>query len=347
MLLAATSLLIATCGCCPSFEPKAPFTNRSVESGWGEPWNGLSILATTDADTVDVGAEIRFETFFRFDAFLSDGRVRAMGASEDLEGWTLALREHGRDVVYERRAYDEGMPSLYGPEDHVELRSGSVHVGKTDYFLLGSRGEQVPPGDYDVQVVYSNQGAKDRFLWNDEQRLDRVPYEPGTVWAGEIRTATFPLHVREPAASLTTGNVPTRIVIELIRNTWMWHWDPNSFHEIAVATRPGYHIGTQHTLRWPEGLPIPQQYAGPDGRVRTPEWISKGQGGFPFRTGGKSAVGGREFIQWVADGARPRLHWDLVVFETSVAPGHGWMPEGGDYRVLYECAIEQDWPESP
>jgi hypothetical protein len=328
----ALSLVLASCGCW-TFEPLAPYTSRAASTGWGEPVNGLSLLATTDADTVGVGDTLRFEAFFRFWPFPSDGRVAALVREHREERWTLVLRSRDGTANYKRPAFRIGMPVLATPDDHLDLRSGLLSSASRRFHLLSYEGEQIPAGDYEAVLTYRSPGAEKRRYWTGSCEERSEPYPPGSVWIGEVATGPLPLHVRPQEPDTTRYELPTGISLhEGEDGQLMWSWDPDSFEPVELVTRPGYVIGCRTKVR--------RVLETDDSRFTGLTTENLG-GSLPdrrhlagFALGAASAPGPGKTL-----GVEVRV----TIFETSRPWTHAWDPEAGDYHVLREYTIERSW----
>jgi hypothetical protein len=356
LLLQAITVL---CAVGSGFEPLAPFTTRAVQSGWGEPVNGLSIMAATDADTVVVGAALRFEIFLRFWPLDSDGRVRALNANDAEESWQLFfVRRDGTGSIssrtHARRPYRTGMPFFASPQDHVDLWRETPRSRGELFFLLSEDGQNIPSGDYVVHLIYRNSGAGTRLIAsNGDECPTEEPYPPGVLWTGTVGTPLFSLHVAAREADTTRCELPTRVLLSERENGQvMWQWDPDSFEPIELISRPGFHLGSETVIRKSLGSTLVEA---PDPaladsaslarfhRTFLGAW-SRQLGGLPDRRVGAGAVTGPAIREALTKGEPLRVELDVTIFETSVPGGHRWDPRAGDYRVLRQYVIVETWP---
>lgn len=343
-------LLVLTCQCCPHFEPTAPYTTREVESGWGEPLHGLSILATTDSDTVHVGDAMKFEIFFRYNSFEGDGRPKVLDEAEEDVSLHLVSRDGSR--TFERAQFNPGGPEPVYPDPQV-LESGDVGDRRARFYLLSNEGEQVPPGDYLVHVAYRNTGWDQRAEFaKHSRRPQRDSIEPGAHWSGTVASAEFTLHVVAKVADTTRCELPSRVWVSTGPDGLPgFQWDPTSFQPVMLRSRPGYHVSCQTAVtKYIGDEPVRFRYpASRDSAawadfMQIYSWGWMQRGGFPTR--GERAVGlaGPRIREGLTDGQKLRIVFEITVFETSEPPGHMWQPERGDYRVLKSYKIVETWP---
>ncbi len=356
MILLSMATLLASCACCPSFEPVAPHTTRDVQSGWGEAIHGVSTLFTTDADTVDMGDVVQVELFFHFWPFLSDGPARTLADSPVIRPRLVLVPVHG-DQAFKRSPYRTGMPMFPDPSSHADLRAGQFHSRSESFALLSGSGQQVPAGDYLVHVEYENEGADSRPYWNEDGRMDREPYAPGSVWAGRLETASLPIHIRSCEPKRLPCELPKRVVISTFRNgQLMWSWDPGSFEPDTLTVRPGFVVGFRAECRKYRNSGLLEA---PDSRTadslvvrRFRETYGAGRssslGGLPRPDRlGSGGLTGSKIAEIVSDADPLEARIAVTVFETSVPGGHMWSPERGDYRVLREYEVRAYWPSTP
>jgi hypothetical protein len=357
-LLPHAIALMYCCGEC--FEPVAPFTTREVESGWGEPVNGLSLMAATDVDTVQVGAALKFEIFFRFGPLDSDGRVEVLNTSDGEESWLLFFVQRDGigsigSRVHARRPYRTGMPAFGSAEDHVDLRWETPRSRGELFFLLSEEGQSIPAGDYVVHLVYRNTGEGVRTFRNDDDGCPSgEPYPPGVFWSGSVGTPLFPLYVAARVADTTRCELPTGVrLVELPQGQLAWGWDADSFEPAEIVSRPGYHVGYRVETRTAlEAEPVYGSDPATDSTL-----VARRAAFFEYRTGVLGGLpplrgGGMAALTWpsltreiLREGERLRIQFDVTIFETSVPGGHLWRPEGGDYRALREYRIVEAWPK--
>ena len=178
------SVLVAYGACGPPYGPFALFTSQSVESGWGPSWNGVSLLFATDADTVDMGARMNVEMFFRFLPLESDGRVTAFVGHPEYPP-RLVFSEPATETTYVREtSHDMGIGIIDVPALHGHLRAGGFRSQCETFHLLADDGEQIPPGDYQVHLEYSNPGAVERVHWGTTVARSRSRIPPGSSGPG-------------------------------------------------------------------------------------------------------------------------------------------------------------------
>lgn len=330
------------CACCASFEPYAPATTRAIESGWGEPVHGVSILAATSTDSVMLGAPLEVEVFFRFDPFESNGRVRVLPRPWR-ERWTMILESERNGGAHRRPAYDVGFPMPPGAP--LELRYGGFHSTSRTFHLLSSDGEQVPAGRYAVRLRYESEAP------GPSSRSDPDGPDPGSEWHGVITTDSFPLEILPSDGDTTFCGMPARIRIERRDEQLVWQWDEASLEPVRIVSRPGYALGFKYHVHAfvlaaaadpiPTGTPsdvveeILRLRAGTDMRG----WGAPPEFSAGWRVLTRSPVAGL-----LNERRRLHLRVTAAVFESSAQSRHHWRPERADFRVLEEREITATWP---
>lgn len=327
-------------GCRPPFEPYAPSITPAIESGWGEPVHGLSILAATNADSVRLGARLQVEVFFRFDPFESDGRARVLPRSRS-EDWTILLM--GAGGVHVRPAYDLGFPMVWG--DLVELRYGRFHSTSRMFHLLSSDGRQVPAGGYAACIRY---GSEPERL---SSRRGTGAADPVDTWQGEITTGTFPLEILPCDGDTTLCRLPARVLLESRDGLLAWRWDESSVESVQVVSRPGYAVGFKYQVHAfvlaaaADSLPAstPRDLLEEIHRLRGGTDMS-GWGSPAVLSGGMHVLTRRAIAGLLNERRRLHLRATAMIFESSAQSRHLWRPERGDYRVLEQREITATWP---
>ncbi len=356
MILLSMATLLASCACCPSFEPVAPHTTRDVQSGWGEAIHGVSTLFTTDADTVDMGDVVQVELFFHFWPFLSDGPARTLADSPGIRP-RLVLVPVQDGGALTRSPYRTGMPMSPDPSSHVDLRAGQFHSRSESFPLLSRSGQQVPAGDYLVRVEYENEGADSRPYRTEDGRVDHEPYAAGSVWTGRVETAALSMHIRSREPERLPCELPKRVDITTFRNgQLMWSWDPAGFEPDTLTVRPGFIVGLRTECRKYRNsglVEAPDSRTADDTVVRRfretygASW-SRSLGGLPRPDRpGSGGLTGPKIAEIVSDADPLEARFVVTVFETSVPGGHRWSPERGDYRILREYEVRAYWPNGP
>ncbi len=72
--------------------------------------------------------------------------------------------------------------------------------------------------------------------------------------------------------------------------------------------------------------------------------IGGGMGGPRFRAVGRSCLPSDLCAPVLAGSAQLELVVDIDVFESSVQSQHGWIPERGDFKVLWRGQIRANFP---
>ena len=351
------SVLVAYGACGPPYGPFALFTSQSVESGWGPSWNGVSLLFATDADTVDMGARMNVEMFFRFLPLESDGRVTAFVGHPEYPP-RLVFSEPATETTYVREtSHDMGIGIIDVPALHGHLRAGGFRSQCETFHLLADDGEQIPPGDYQVHLEYSNPGAVERVHWGDDGCPESEPYPAGVVWSGSLSTRAVPLHIRDKGPERLPCELPTRInIIASKSGRLLWGWDFTSFEPDTLTVRPGFVVGCRTDVRKHVGeKPAPVGVPAGDGpetlwfREIPRRAVVARLGGLPRKgIAPWGDLGGLRAADIIMVHRKLTAEFDVTVFETSrLRSGVSWRPEAGDYRILRKYKIRAIWPPEP
>lgn len=110
-----------------------------------------------------------------------------------------------------------------------------------------------------------------------------------------------------------------------------WTWDEDSTRPVEVTRRPGYAIGHRYNLRvFIDGTDMGYE--------------SRGMGGTGWGGPGRFLLS-PDISAPILSGARMELVLDIEVFESSVQSRHLWMPERGDFKILWKDQIRASFPD--
>jgi hypothetical protein len=320
---------------------------RVPEQAWGPAYNGLSIALASDSTRVPLGTALDLQLLFRFDPAVADTAVAILNTAHEAYSLRLLFRNMGTGEEYERRPFDIGMPHGIYLEDRVELRKTDAHRESFRIHLLSSSGEQIPPGRYDVVAWYANDAGRELYAYcepeTDSYRTRR--YERWwELWRGVAKSAPIPLEIHHADPQEETFEVPMAIAVrpEQGEVSKIVFWVDGGYKNVTIAKRPGYHLGSEcKYLLYVGGerLEPSQSCVLPSGSGGGPAY------GCLHLYQGRSSLGGHcpELYARVQAGEKMKLVIEVRLFETSVPSQHMWMPERGDYRVLWTESLEAVW----
>jgi hypothetical protein len=159
-----------------------------------------------------------------------------------------------------------------------------------------------------------------------------TPYVgPWTFWKGRITSAPILVHVRPAPPAREELRVNSALVIDSSLGSTCWGYSQERPIRATITRRPGFFLGRKDELLVAIG----------DDDFRTVSWH---QGPVWNSGGGLSCGLAPEDEARLDAGERLAIRADITIFETSNPPGHMWMPERGDYRVLWHGCIEGGRP---
>ena len=320
---------------------------------WGEAVDGLSISVVTDSTTVPLGASIDLEVFFRYWPFLSEGRSQVLNARSEAEDLRFTLENRDTGERHYREPWDFGMWSTPGPWNRIDLVPGEVRLRAERICLLSTVGAQVPPGEYELVAHYLNhrgRGVETR-LDPDTGRLRELPFPPGVLWEGVIASGPLLIRVVDSPIDCQEVELPTAIRIEwndqLRQAVRVW----DDWRTFSLFRRPGYHLGCrrnyEHTIGGgpiPPPLPRAEVDSAAVGGWQPHGLLPTSGMGFPFKGSRGTPLVNATTRPHISPVSPLRVAIRLTVFETSLPwTAKFWMPERGDYHVLYEQTIVGVW----
>ncbi len=285
-------------------------------------YDGLTVALHCDSTAVTMGARVVFHVSLAFDSSKASPSTRILNRYSARYEFLFVNDETA--ASFQRLPYDAGMPIARSPGDLVRMKHGErLSLDDVAVHLLAENGDQIPPGKYSVRVVYTNSGGDGTEAYFDStQHYRQRHYDgPWTSWTGRIQSEPVSIAIRPASESITEVTVPTGLEVDTTVIAGRIGWRPDGTDStISVKERPGFALGN----RW-------QLNAVADGVI-----ISD----FPRGLGTPPESGWLFLAPDVSARLRFAKHAELIlsmdIFETSVQPGHMWMPERGDFRVLWQ-----------
>ncbi len=313
-------------------------THVDNEQRWGTPHLGLRCRLDTEKAQVPMGAKVDFQLHLRYDPSTTLGEevVNLLNRCGQSRKATLQFTDTKTGKVFRRSPYDPGMPPPGpGMDDVVRLRNDTMGPDRLEIYLLSSKGEQIPPGEYRVVAAYENTGKPEvEVSVGPDGSVIAKPYQgPWKFWKGKIDSAPVILAVTEVEPEEIEIKVNSGLVVKHekdgTKDTIGWTWSQNAPTRVRIQHRPGYTMGRSYSYQiFLGGKPIGKadERGGLAGSVRDDG------GGMRFLE--------PELVQRVLAGEKLTLRADVEVFETSVPPQHMWSPMAGDFKVLWKGQIE-------
>jgi hypothetical protein len=298
-----------------------PVASLAEEEAFGEPVKGLACRLEIPEDVLPLGARPEFLLLFHYDGpdgVLLNRRLEA-GRVE------LSFRDTGTGEVHRRRPDDgsAGMSEPVWAEQFVALGAGAVSALPLPVRLLTKKGNQLPPGTYEVTARYETDGKP----LPPEVELD------GKIWTGTISSPAARLTVKDAGPAEKSVELPARLTFRWTDDGLCYGCEKEDVATVKLTVRPGYYLAE---------------------RVG----IARSLDGAAFEESG-SGVGtiGSSFGWWsfiepearkkVMEGASLAIRQKLTVLETSWPIGwHRAYPENGDHRVLWQGEISGLLPDS-
>jgi hypothetical protein len=222
---------------------------------------------------------------------------------------------------FARSPYSTGMLAMERPGNLARLQHGGrMTIDDLTVHLLSEQGEQIPPGEYSVTAIYANDGGQkiEAYLDSTHQYRQRVYDGPWTLWTGRIESQICEVTVLPASERSEEVEVPKALVIDDARVSGQIGWTYKETSKIRVNKRPGFALGQSWHLETRVDGATVSEY--PRGEGLDPSGMS-------FLPPDVSAR--------VRAGKDAELILHIEVFETSVQPQHLWMPERGDFKVLW------------
>jgi hypothetical protein len=296
---------------------------------WGVPSEGLACGLAALRDSLVQGDRLAVHLGLRFDpttapeslGMLNDfSREARFLFTNTLTGESI---ERGPTVFV-----GPGPPSAW-PDDFVNLRDRPVTLRTIDISLLTPEGKQLPEGIYSVTCWYENEG--EAKVMQDECSYP-TPYVGSlTFWKGTITSAPILVHVGHAKPVQRALRVNSGLEVDGAGGRVVWRQTQENPFRIMVMQRPGYFLGRTDV----ESVAIGRDAIKWNSERAGPIWVTRNDPGGALRLDDNARV---------AAGERLLVRSDITIFETSEPPGHLWMPEAGDYRVLWQGRIEGKLP---
>ena len=297
---------------------------------WGASHEGLACGLSTTRDSIGQGHHLEVHLGLRFDPQASPAKIGMLNDFSSSIGFNFDKIETGENIARGPQVFVGPGPPMPHPEDFVELRRRSMTMRPISISLLTPEGEQLPAGTYRLTAWYENEG-KAEMIGDECSRPE--PYSgPWVFWKGRITSAHVLIHVRPSGPAPQELRVNSGFVVKSTDGRTCWGLSVENPLRVTVTKRPGFYLGRKADHYFAIGAddfkPSGQSWGGS-------LWDSGSGFGCQLRPEDEARL---------AAGERLTIRDDIVIFETSEPPGHLWMPERGDYRVLWQGRIEGGLP---
>ena len=239
--------------------------------------------------------------------------------------WTCSFvfRNTATGKAFVRPPYDAGMPPTCTRERFSVIGTTPL-IEEMTVHLLSRDGEQIPPGRYQVHARYENIGV----VGGHDHPDPRFHPDAARLWTGRLETVPVIVDIKAAQPEPIELSIPRRVTYKLLMDVSQIavHWDDFSTQSTTVTRRPGYTVGH----RYRANVLV-------DGTEN--EFHPSGQGGTTWSTSGTAFMLPPEISKRVFTGAGLELVIAFEVFETSAPAGHDWLPEAGDFKVLWRGEI--------
>ncbi len=292
--------------------------------------DGLTATLKADPATVPMGDAVQFNVTLAFDTTIAASHTRILNRFSSRCEFLFVNKKTAESFA--RSPYSVGMLAMEQPGNLVHLKHGDrIPLEYLTVHLLSERGEQMSAGEYSVTAIYGNDGGRniEAYLDSTREYRSRVYEGPLTLWTGKIESQPCALTILPASVAIEEVEVPKTLVIDNTQVPGQIGWTYKATSKIRVKKRPGFALGN----RWHLETRV-------DGTT-----ISE----YPRSLGGTAGNPGTSFLPpdvsariRAAKDAELILH--LEVFETSVQPRHMWMPEQGDFKILWRGQTRYKFP---
>jgi hypothetical protein len=301
----------------------------STDSTPARQHDGFTATLKADPASAPMGDAVRFHVTLAFDTTIAARSTRILNQFSGRCEFKIVNRSTGKSFA--RSPYDTGMPRMALPGNLVLLKHGD-HLMPEELVvhLLSERGEQIPAGEYSVTAIYENDGAlkEEAYLDSTGHYRWRVYEGPWELWTGKVESQPCALTILLASEEIAEVEVPKTLVIDNARGPGQIGWTSKETSKIQVTTRPGFALGNRwHLETRVDGTTISEYPCGLGGTAGNPGSFLPPDVSARIRAG-KDA----ELI----------LH--MEVFETSVQSQHSWMPEQGDFKILWSGQTRYKFP---
>ena len=206
----------------------------------GRPAGGLQCRLSAPPGKVRVGDKIVFQFGFRFDPKGVAPKINVLNRHLNARRVTVTFRNVDTRTAFVRRPDDgmAGMPPLRPTaKDFPLLRGRDLAAEKLTVRLLSDKGQQVPPGRYEVTATYVNEGKP------------RTPAPHGgrwQFWRGTIVSSPVDMVVSPAAPREVELKVNSALVVKHKEGRVVWSWSQNAPTKVTVKRRPGHFIGSRY-----------------------------------------------------------------------------------------------------
>ncbi len=309
--------------------PTAPVRGYVGAVGdWSNTVQGLRCRLSARQANVPLGAKLMLDLGFRFDPRGTDPKLNVLSCFKTWRRVKLRLTDLETGRVHTRSPDDPtmGMLLIPFPRDYVLMRDGPIPRQRLSLSLLARDGQQFPPGRYSVAALYHNDGEpRLQFPPTDDGSLISEPYKgPWAFWKGILLAPPVIIQVNDVGPGLVELKTNSALVVKDTENGIGYTWSEAAPLVLRVRRRPGYVLGRRHTLHvLVNGRDLGEKASG-------------------LGSGCWRDAKGMSYLHGIArePGQRVTLRADVEIFETSIPPEHMWMPQAGDYKVLWKGTIE-------
>lgn len=280
---------------------------------------GITASVTVSEHELPMGARVELQVGLRFVPSASD--TTALRLHHDWDRWRFVFTGVDNAAQYIRDPYDVGMPFLAEPDNWVSLgaeREIAFPLAPVIY-LVSPLGEQIPPGEYDLRAIYSNDAPGDDARPQTE--------DPGW-WSGEVASKPVRVTIVPAEAREVVVQVPSTLVVERRGEQISCGWDVED-RSVAIWNRPGYAMGKRYQVT------AYLDHEKTNYQARRTLGIG--------RRGAHRLMLPPDLSARAFTGEALEIVVTLELFESSVQPQHLWNPEYGDCKVLWRVELRSTY----
>jgi len=281
--------------------------------------DGLTAALQATSPTISMGDAVKFRVTLAFDTTVAARGTRMINQFSGRCEFRVTSEKTGKS--YARTPYSTGMLTMERPGNIVQLKHGDrLELEDLTVHLLSEQGEQIPAGEYVVTAIYENDGGQkvEAYLDSTGQYRQRAYEGPRALWTGKIESQPCAVTILPASEGMVEVDVPSALFVDSSRIPGQIGWSYNDTSKIRVSKRPGFALGNRWHLETRVDGTTVSEY--PRGEGLDPSGMSF----LPPDISARAQA---------AKDAELVLH--MEVFETSVQPRHMWMPEQGDFKILW------------
>jgi hypothetical protein len=279
--------------------------------------NGLRGSLHADRETAPIGDTIVFRLDLTFDPIAASPGTRWLNRYFGSYQFNFVDMQTG--ATFQREPIDPGGPLILPqPEDQIELSARSPASLDIQIHLLSEKGEQIPPGRYEVRVLYTN----------EIKQFTQPPVDTTGFWKGQIESSPCTLTVTSASPESVDVSVPTGLLVDPKSRPSFIGWAFVDFRTVRVLKRPGFVLGTKMVFH---GISNGGDLLG---------FTSLGSGPRPSDSPKFEFMHSDKTEQLISDKSS-KIVIDQEIFESSVQLIHHWNPGAGDSKVLWTGQITQ------